>query len=131
MSTMSARSEVTPLGRQLRRIWSRAGIACACFLAAALVLPLIQRALGPDRERRASAVSSRRAAREEAPVYVMPNGERRRVVAVVPAEPDAVGGSRGNRALYWWCGLLAAVTIAGAAMQTMRAYATHDEDDQS
>jgi hypothetical protein len=128
---MSARSDAAPLSRQLRRIWLRAGIACACFLAAALVLPLIQRALDPDRERRASAASSRRAAREEAPVYVMPNGERRRVVAVVPAAPYANGGSRGNRALYWWCGILATVTVAGAAMQTVRAYATHDEDDQS
>ena len=127
---MSARGDVTPLGRQLRRIWARAGIACACFVAAALVLPLIQRALDPDGERRARAASGRSATREEAPVYVMPNGERRRVVAVVPAEPDANGGSRGNRALYWWCGILAAATVAGAAMQTMRAYATRDEDDQ-
>ena len=128
---MSARSEVTPLGRQLRRIWTRAGIACACFLAAALILPRIHDALDPDRERRAIAASSARAAREQAPVYVMPNGERRRAVAVVPAESYANDDSRGNRALYWWCGILAAVTVAGAVAQTMRAYATHDEDDES
>ena len=125
---MSARADVTPLGRQLRRIWLRAGIACAFFLAAALILPRIQRALDPNREPRATAGSTQRSAREQAPVYVMPNGERRRVVAVVPAAPRSNGDSRGNSALYWWCGILAAVTIAGAVAQTMRAYATHDED---
>jgi hypothetical protein len=121
-------SDPTPLGRQLRRIWSRAGIACACFLAAALVLPRVQGALDPQRDRRADATSS---ARDQVPVYVMPDGERRRAVMVVPAEPSTTGGRRGNGALYWWCGILAAATVAGAVAQTMRAYATRDEDDAS
>jgi hypothetical protein len=128
---MSARSDQTPLGRRLRRIWMRAGIACACFLAAALVLPRIHDALDPDRARRATARSRARSAREQVPVYVTPSGERRRAVAVVPAEPYADGGSGGNRALYWWCGILAAVTVAGATTQTIRAYVTRDEDDSS
>ena len=127
---MTARADVTPLRRQLRRIWLRAGIACTGFLAAALLLPRIGSALDPDRERRATATSRARAARE-APVYVMPNGERRRVAVVIPADSYAKNDSRGNRALYWWCGILAAVTVAGATAQTVRAYATHDEDGAS
>jgi hypothetical protein len=125
------RSDVTPLGRQLRRIWLRAGITCGFYLAAALGLPRIQRALDPQRERRAIAQSIERTAREQAPVYVMPNGERRRAVAVARADPTPVDDSASNGALYWWCGILAAVTVAGAAARTMRAYATRDEDDQS
>jgi hypothetical protein len=125
---MNARRDPTPLGRQLRRIWSRAGIACACFLAAALVLPRVQSALDPQRDRRAGAAPS---ARDQVPVYVMPDGERRRAVMVVPAEPSTKDGLRGNGALYWWCGILAAATVAGAVAQTMRAYATRDEDDSS
>ena len=122
---------MTPLGRQLRRIWLRTAIVCGILFALALILPRVQRALDPDRERRAIAAARERAAREQPPVYVMPNGERRRVAAVVPAEPYANDEPRGNRALYWWCGILAAVTVAGAAAQTVRAYATNDEDGVS
>ena len=114
----------------MRRIWSRAGIACGFYLAAAVTLPRIQRSLDPGRERRAIAQSIERTAREQAPVYVMPNGERRRVVAVARADPSPVEDSPGQSALYWWCGILAAVTIAGAAAQTVRAYATDAEDDE-
>ena len=128
---MSARSDVTPLGRQLRRIWTRAGISCGILLVAAVTLPRVQRALDPDRERRAIAQSIERTAREQAPVYVMPNGERRRAVAVARADPTPVDDSPTNSALFWWCGILAAVTIAGAAAQTVRAYVTDDEADES
>jgi hypothetical protein len=125
---MNARRDQTPLGRQLRRIWTRAGIASACFLAAALVLPQVQRALDPQRDRRAGATPG---ARDQVPVYVTPDGERHRAVMVVPAEPSTNGRRSGNGALYWWCGILAAATVAGAVAQTMRAYATRDEDESS
>jgi len=65
--------------------------------------------------------------REPPPVYVMPNGERRRAVAVVRADPSPSSDSRHDRALYWWCGALAAVTIAGATAQSIRLYLTRDE----
>jgi len=50
----------------------------------------------------------------------MPNGERRR--AVVFTRPDAPRATnrRGDRALLWWCAILAAVTLAGATAQTIR-----------
>ena len=112
---------------QLRRIWWRAAIACGLYLLTALALPRIQRALDPQRARRASAQSVDRIEREPPPVYVMPNGERRRAVAVVRADPSPSSDSRHDRALYWWCGALAAVTIAGAAAQTIRLYLTRDE----
>jgi hypothetical protein len=112
-----------PSRRRLRRIWWRAGVACALYLAAALALPRVQRALDPQHERRASVQS-----REQAPVYVMPNGERRRTVVVTRPDPSPVGDSRGNRALLWWCGILAIVTIAGAVAQTIRVYLGDDEE---
>jgi hypothetical protein len=122
---------VTPLGRKLRRIWTRAGIACGLYLAAALALPALQRSLDPGRERRAIAQSIERTARQEAPIYVMPNGERRRAVAVARADPTPVYQSPGDDPLFWWCGILAVATIAGAAAQTIRVYATREEDEES
>ena len=122
------RSDPTPLARRLRRIWTRTGITCGILFALALILPRIQRALDPQEDRRAIARSVERAAREQAPVYVMPNGERRRAVAVARADPELVDWPV-NRALFWWCGILAAVSIASATAQTIRAYATHDEGD--
>jgi hypothetical protein len=122
---------VTPLGRKLRRIWSRAGIACAIILVAALMLPRIQRTLDPNRDRRAMAQTAPRAAREEAPIYVMPNGERRRAAVVTRPDPAPLSGSPGNSALFWWCGILAAVTIAGAVAQTFRVYVTREEEEES
>ena len=112
---------------QLRRIWWRAAIACGLYLLMALALPRIQRALDPQSARRARAQSADHTEREAAPVYVMPNGERRRAVAVVRADPRPSSDSRHDRALYWWCGALAAVTIAGATAQTIRLYLTRDE----
>jgi hypothetical protein len=117
---------MTPFGGKLRRIWTRAGIvwriparrragACRESLGA----------LDRNRDRRAIAQSIERSARAQAPVYVMPNGERpSRGVAVARADPTPVDGSTGNSALFWWCGILAVVTIAGAAAQTLQAYAT-------
>jgi hypothetical protein len=122
-----ARGDPTPVGRQLRRIWTRTESCAGILFALALILPRIQSALDPQEERRAIARSVERASREQAPVYVMPNGERRRAVAVARAEPDLVDWPA-NRALFWWCGILAAVNIASAAAQTIRAYATRDED---
>jgi hypothetical protein len=37
----------------------------------------------------------------------------------------------GNSALYWWCGILAVVTIAGAVAQTFRVYVTREEEAES
>ena len=61
------RSDRTPLGRQLRRTWTRAAIACAILLAVALTLPRIQRALDPQRERRAIARSVERTSASRRP----------------------------------------------------------------
>ena len=122
---------MTPFGWKLRRIWTRAGIVCAILLLAALALPRIRSALDPNRDRRAMAQSIERSAREQAPVYVMPNGERRRAVAVARPDPTPVDDAASNSALFWWCGILAAVTIAGAASQTLQAYATREEDEES
>jgi len=96
--------------RRLRRVWGRALAACALYLLIALV-PWLMRGTG-----------SRRAAprREEAPEYVMPNGERRRAVVLTPAEENAPVDRRGDRALLWWIGILAAATLAGAVAQTVR-----------
>ena len=68
------------------------------------------RGFGPERAPR----------RTEAPEYVMPSGER--VRAAVVTRPDALRAAdrRGERALRWWCGILAAVTLAGATAQTLR-----------
>jgi len=121
----------TPLGRKLRRIWTRAAIFCGILLAAALILPRIQRALDPNRGRRASAQSAQRAARQQAPIYVMPSGERRRAAVVTRPDPIPVTDSPGNNALFWWCGILAAATIAGAVARTLRVYATREEEEES
>ena len=128
---MRTRDDMTPLGGKLRRIWTRAGIVCGVLLLAALALPRIQRTLDPNRERRAIAQSIERSAREQAPVYVMPNGERRRAVAVARPDPTPVDVTRRNSALFWWCGILAAVTIAGATAQTLQAYVTDEEEEES
>lgn len=125
------RGEPTPLGRRLRRIWTRTSIVCGILFALALSLPRIHRALDPQEERRAIARSIERTSREQAPVYVMPNGERRRAVAVARADSAPIDESPSGRALFWWCGILAAVSIASATAQTIRAYATHDEDGAS
>ena len=112
---------------QLRRIWWRTGLACGLYLLTALALPRLQRALDPQGPRRAAARALDREQREAAPVYVMPNGVRRRTVAVMRADPTPVTDSRHDRALYMWCGALAAVTIAGATARTIRLYLTRDE----
>jgi hypothetical protein len=125
------RVQVTTRGRQLRRIWRRAGLACTALLIAALALPRVQRALDPQSERRAMAQRLERTQRETAPVFVMPNGERRRVVAVTRADPTPVPDGRSDRALRWWCGILALVTVAGAAAQSARVYFTEDEEEES
>jgi hypothetical protein len=93
------------------------------LLAAALALPRVQRALDPQRERRVE--------HERGPVFVMPNGERRRAVAVTHADPALIRDARGDRALWWWCGILAAVIIAGAVAQSVGARLTDDDEDSS
>jgi len=113
-----------PWQRQLRRIWARAGFSCALYLLLALAFPRIHRALDPQSERRTISQAVERTQREAAPVYVMPNGERRRAVAVTVADST---DTFGDRALYIWCGALALVTIAGAAVRTIRLYLTRDE----
>jgi hypothetical protein len=113
-------AEVTPRRRRLRRIWRRAGIACVVLLAAALTLPRVRRALDPQRER---------AHLERAPVYVMPNGERRRAIAVTRGDPATIDDARGDRALWWWCGILAAVVVAGAVAQSVSVKLGDDEDE--
>jgi hypothetical protein len=113
-----------PWRRQLRRIWVRAGFSCALYLLLALAFPRIHRALDPQSERRTISQAVERTQREAAPVYVMPNGERRRAVAVTVADST---DTFGDRALYIWCGALALVTIAGAAVRTIRLYLTRDE----
>ena len=118
-----------PFQLQVRRVWWRTGIACGLYLLMALALPRIQRALDPGSERRAIAQSIERTQRETAPVYVMPNGERRRAVAVARADPRPPTDSRHARALYLWCGALAVVTIAGATARTVSLYLTGDEDE--
>ena len=50
----------------------------------------------------------------------MPNGERRRAVVFAPAERSPPASRRGEQAILWWCGVLAAVTLAGAVSQTLR-----------
>lgn len=89
----------------------RALAACALYLLVALALPRMIRGVGAQRERPSS---------EEAPEFIMPNGERRR--AVVFTRPDAARAThpRGDRALLWWCAILTAVTLAGATAQTIR-----------
>ena len=76
------------------------------------------------------AQSIERVQRESAPVFVMPNGERRRAVAVARADPAPVYDSRGDRALWWWCGILAAVVVAGAVAQSAVVQLGGDEDDE-
>ncbi|MFL5620251.1 MAG: hypothetical protein ACJ79A_17875 [Gemmatimonadaceae bacterium] len=112
-----------PSSRRVWRIWWRAGIVCGLYFLIAVASPHIWSALDPQSERRAIARSVERAQRETAPVFVMPNGERRRAVAVARADPAP------SAFLFWWCGILAAVTIAGAAAQTVRLYRTGDEAD--
>ena len=98
--------------RRLRRVWVRALAACALYLLAALVLPRLLRGVGPQGEP---------PRREEAPEYIMPNGERRRAVVVTrPDAPQPTADRSGDRALLWWSAILAAVTLAGATAQTMR-----------
>jgi hypothetical protein len=111
---------MTPRRRRLRRIWRRAGIACLVLLAAALVLPRVQRALDPQRARTHL---------ERAPVYVMPNGERRPAITVTRADSTPIAASRGDRALWWWCGILAAVVVAGAVAQSVSVKLGDDEDE--
>ena len=38
---------------------------------------------------------------------------------------------RGNRALWWWCGILAAAVVAGAVAQTASVKLGDDEEDGS
>jgi hypothetical protein len=42
-----------------------------------------------------------------------------------------VRASRSDHALWWWCGILAAVIIAGAVAQSIGVRLGHDEDDES
>ena len=96
--------------RRLRRVWGRTLAACVLYALIGLGVPLLMRSSG-------SRASARR---EEAPEYVMPNGERRRAVVFEPAARRAPVDRRGERALLWWSGILAAATIAGAVAQTIR-----------
>jgi len=123
------RTDETSRTRRLQRIWRRAGISCLALLTLALVLPRVQRALDPQAERRAIAQSIERTARERAPVFVLPNGERRRAVAVARADPTPVDDARSDRALWWWCGILAAVIITGAVAQSVAVRLGEDDDD--
>jgi hypothetical protein len=81
------------------------------YLLVALTVPRISRGTDPQRER---------PAREEAPEFIMPNGERRRAVVVMRPNAPAAADRRGEQALLWWCGILAAATVAGASAQTFR-----------
>ena len=96
---------------RLRRVWGRALAACALYLVVALAVPRLIRGSGPT----ADTVR-----REEAPEYVLPSGERRRAVVFAPAAGRTRVDRRGERAILWWCGILAAVTLAGAVSQTIR-----------
>ena len=100
-----------PTQQRLRRVWVRAIAACALYLLVAIALPRLMRGSGAQRDRPRP---------EDAPEYVMPSGERRRAVVFTRAEPQRVADGRGERALQWWCGILAAVTLGGAIAQTMR-----------
>ena len=100
-----------PPARRLRRVWGRALAACALYLLVALTVPPLIRGVGPQRER---------PRREEAPEFIMPNGERLRAVVIARPEAPRTTDRRGDRALLWWCALLAAVTLAGATSQTLR-----------
>ena len=95
--------------RRLRRVWARALAACSLYLLLALAVPPLIRRAGPPHDQR----------RAEGPEYVLPSGER--VRAAVVTRPDALRAEdrRGERALRWWCGLLAVVTLAGATARTI------------
>lgn len=97
--------------RRLRRVWGRALAACALYLLVALTLPRLIGGVGAQRER---------PRREEAPEFIMPNGERRRAVVVMRPDDPRSADRRGDRALLWWCAILAAVTLGGATAQTIR-----------
>lgn len=97
--------------RRLLRVWGRALAACALYFLVALTVQHLIRGTGPQQER---------PQREEAPEFIMPNGERRRAVVVVRPDARVAADRRGDRALLWWCGILAAVTLAGATAQTIR-----------
>lgn len=100
-----------PTHRRLRRVWGRALAACALYFLVALTIPSLIRGVGPQRER---------PRRDEAPEFIMPNGERRRAVVVARPDTPRSADRRGDRALLWWCAILAVVTLAGAASQTLR-----------
>jgi hypothetical protein len=101
---------VQPTQRRLRRVWGRALAACALYFLVALTVPPLIR----------SGVQRERPRREEAPEFIMPSGERRRAVVVTRPDAFPVADRSGERALLWWCAILAAVTLAGATTQTIR-----------
>jgi hypothetical protein len=102
---------VHPTQRRLRRVWGRAIVACALYLLVALAVPRLIRGGGPQRARPSS---------DEAPEFIMPNGERRRAVVFTRPDTTRTTDRRGDRALLWWCTILATVTLAGAVTQTIR-----------
>ena len=97
--------------RRLLRIWGRALAACTLYFLVALTVPRLIRGTGAQRER---------PPREETAEFIMPNGERRRAVVVMRPDAPVAADRRGDRALLWWCGILAAATLAGATAQTIR-----------
>ena len=103
-------ARVQPTQRRLRRVWGRALAACALYFLVALILPPLIRG-GARREP---------VRREEPLEYVMPNGERRRAVVVATPRAPRAPDRRGDRALLWWCAVLAVATLAGATTQTIR-----------
>jgi hypothetical protein len=76
--------------RRLLRVWGRALAACTLYFLVALTVPRLIRGTGPQRER---------PAREEAPEFIMPNGERRRAAVVTRPGSPAAADRRGDRAL--------------------------------
>lgn len=104
-------AQVQTTHRRIRRVCGRALAACALYALVALAIPRLIRGVGVQRER---------PRREEAPEYVMPNGERRRAVVITRPDAPRPTDARGDGALLWWCAILAAATLAGAAAQTMR-----------
>ena len=101
----------TGRGRRIARVWARALVACALFLGVALTVQRFFLDPGP----RPIVVRP-----DDAPEYVMPNGERRRAVVVAPPGARAPARRGGDPALLWWSIILCAVTLGGAVSRTLR-----------
>jgi hypothetical protein len=48
---------------------------------------------------------------------------------VTRGDPATIDDARGDRALWWWCGILAAVVVAGAVAQSVSVKLGDDEDE--